>query len=275
MINEEKAIYMAFVENFFAFFGKSFFYFVKLLEGLGEFFIVQFSIVILFFKRPYRVKEILHQIEVIGIGSIGVIALTGIFTGMVEAVQLYQGFHEFGAENMMGYTIFISITKELGPVFAGLMLTSRAVSAMAAELGTMRVTEQIDALDTLAVDSKKYLLVPRIIATTISLPILVIIFDFLANFSAYLIATKALGVSASAYINTINMYLHFSDIFTGVFKGFVFGYLVSSIGTHIGYYARGGAKGVGQATTTAVVYAAITVFVMDYFLSALYLIIGW
>jgi phospholipid/cholesterol/gamma-HCH transport system permease protein len=213
--------------------------------------------------------------EIVGIGSIGVIVLTGTFTGLVSAVQLFQAFEQFGAQNLMGFPIFISISRELGPVFAGLMLTSRAISAMAAELGTMRVTEQIDAMDTLAVNSKKYLLIPRIIATTLSLPLLVILFDFLGNASAYLISVYALGINETAYLNTIHMYLKLSDILTGVFKGFLFGLFVGMIGTYVGYHASGGARGVGVATTTAVVYASIVVFVMDYFLSSLFLIIGW
>jgi phospholipid/cholesterol/gamma-HCH transport system permease protein len=176
---------------------------------------------------------------------------------------------------MMGYPIFISITRELGPVFAGLMVTSRAISAMAAELGSMRVTEQIDALDTLAVDSRKYLLVPRILATTIALPILIILFDALGNIAAYLISINMLGVNKTAFLNTIHMYLDLGDIFTGIAKGFFFGFFIGSIGTYIGYNTHGGARGVGKATTTAVVYSAIMVFVLDYFIAAIFLIVGW
>ena len=266
---------MSLVESFFAYIGKSYFWFVDSLKRLGAFTIFQINLLPLYFSRPYRIKEILQQMMVVGISSSGVIVLTGTFTGMVEAVQLYQGFHEFGAENLMGYPIFISIFRELGPVFAGLMLTSRAISAMAAELGTMRVTEQIDALDTLAVNSKKYLIVPRVIATTISLPILIILFDALGAFSAYMISVHALGVNKTEFINTINMYLDLGDIFTGVLKGFIFGFFIGSIGTYIGYTAGGGAKGVGEATTSAVVLGSITVFVMDYFLSSLFLVLGW
>jgi len=266
---------MTVFESFFSFFGKPFLGILNIFNELGKFIIFNLKLFPLLFKPPYRLKEIFIQTDSIGIGSIGVIALTGIFTGMVEAVQLYQGFHDFGAENMMGYTIFISISKELGPVFAGLMVTSRAISAMAAELGTMRVTEQIDALDVLAVDSKKYLIIPRIVATTISLPILVAIFDFLGNVSAYLISTKALGVNPTLYTQTINQFLDYSEIFSGVLKGAVFGWMISSIGTYVGYNAGGGAKGVGIATTNAVVYSAIMVFVLDYFLSALFLFLDW
>ena len=266
---------MAFIENFFTFFGSGFLSIIDKLSKFGEFIIFQIKLLPLFFSFPLRIKEIFHQMEVIGVSSSGVIALTAIFTGMVESVQLYQGFHEFGAEEMMGYTIFISITKELSPVFGALMLTSRAISAMAAELGTMRVTEQIDALDTLAVNSKKYLIIPRIVATTLTLPVLIIMFDFLGNFSAYMITTKVLGVNPSAYENTISTFLHFSEIGTGIIKGFVFGFLISSIGTYVGYFTKGGARGVGLATTTAVVYSAITIFAANYFLSTIFLFLHW
>lgn len=266
---------MTFLNNFFALFGKPVLFILNIFNQTGSFIIFQIKLLPLLFKPPFRIKEIFIQMDIVGIGSVSVIALTGIFTGMVEAVQLYQGFHEFGAESMMGYTIFISISKELGPVFAGLMVTSRAISAMAAELGTMRVTEQIDALDLLAVNSKKYLIIPRIIATTISLPILVALFDFLGNVSAYLISTKALGVNPTMYVKTINQYLDYSEIYSGIIKGFIFGWMISSIGTYIGYTAKGGAKGVGQATTNAVVYSAIMIFVLDYFLSALFLFLDW
>ncbi len=266
---------MTIIENFFATIGQAYFWFLSILKALGDFAIFEWHLLPLYVTRPYRIKESLQQIVIAGIGSAGVIILTGTFTGMVEAVQLYQGFHEFGAENLMGYPIFISIFRELGPVFAGLMLTSRAISAMAAELGTMRVTEQIDALDTLAVNSKKYLIIPRVIATTISLPLLIILFDSFGAMSAYLISVYALEVNRTEFLNTINMYLDLSDILTGVLKGFVFGFLVGSIGTYIGYNAGGGARGVGEATTNAVVLGSITVFVMDYFLSSLFLILGW
>ena len=255
--------------------GLPFVRFFKVLENFGAFVIFQIKLIPLFFKPPYRIKETLQQMEVIGVGSFFVIALTAVFTGLVEAIQLYHGFHKFGAESFMGYTIFVSISKELGPVFGALMLVSRAVSAMTAELGTMRVTEQIDAIDTLAVDSKKYLIVPRVVATTISTPILVIIFVFLGNVAAYLISTIALGLNPTEYKKTITTYLEFSDIGTGIIKAVVFGYLISIIGTYIGYFTRGGARGVGLSTTKSVVYAAMTVFAANYFLSSLFLYLDW
>jgi len=266
---------MAIFEDFFRKIGKTFFMLLDSIGELGKFTLYQFMIIKFIFTPPFRVKEIFEQLVTIGVNSIGVIALTGIFTGMVSAVQLYQGFHQFGAQDLMGFPIFISITRELGPVFAGLMLTSRAISAMAAELGSMRVTEQIDALDTLAVDSRRYLLVPRVIATTLALPLLVIIFDFLGNISSYLTSVYMLGVNSSAYLNTINIYISLSDIFTGILKALIFGFYIGSVGTYIGYNTRGGARGVGEATTKAVVISAVLIFVLDYFIAAIFLIVGW
>ena len=239
--------------------------------SLGKFTIFHLDVLRLFFVKPFRYKEIMHQIEFIGVNSFLVIFLTAFFTGMVEAIQLYNGFHKFGIENFMGYTIFISICKELGPVFATLMVISRAVSGMAAELGTMKVTEQIDALDVMAINSKQYLIVPRIIAMLISLPILILMFDTISNIGAYLISVYVLDVNATAYLDTIKQLALFKDFTQGIIKGIVFGYLIAAIGTYVGYHTKGGAKGVGRSTTTAVVISSITIFIADYLLSAIFL----
>lgn len=263
------------LESFFSAIGSPIVNSLRTLNNFGIFLLFQGRVFPLLFTTFSRTKLLLKQIELIGIGTVGVVALTALFTGMVEAIQLYNGFHDFGVESFMGYTIFVSITKELGPVFATLMLISRAVSAMAAELGTMRVTEQIDAIETLGVDSKKYLIVPRIVATTLSLPMLVLIFDFVAITSAYFVATVVLDVNPVSYQDTIMRLGEFSDIGTGLIKAAVFGFIVSSIGTYIGYFTRGGARGVGLATIHAVVYSAVSIFVANYFLSSFFLFIGW
>ena len=239
--------------------------------ALGKFTVFHLDVLKLFFTRPFRFKEIMLQVEFIGVNSFLVIFLTAFFTGMVEAIQLYNGFHKFGIENFMGYTIFISVCKELGPVFATLMVISRAVSAMAAELGTMKVTEQIDALDVMAINSRQYLIVPRMIAMIISLPILILMFDTIANIGAYLVSVNVLDVNATAYLDTIKQLVQFKDFTQGIIKGVVFAYLIAAIGTYVGYHTRGGAKGVGKSTTLAVVLASITIFIADYLLSAIFL----
>jgi len=245
---------------------------IDFISGLGKFTIFQLKLIPLFFKPPIRIRQILEQVNFIGFGSLGVIFLTSFFTGLVEAVQLYNGFHKFGVEDFMGYTIFISICKELGPVFAALMVVSRGISAYAAELGSMRVTEQIDALDVMAVDSKQYLIVPRILGTLISLPLLILFFDAVANIGAYLISVYTLDVNGYTYLDNIKQFGEIEDFREGIVKGVVFAYLISAVGTYIGYNTRGGAKGVGISTTKAVVISSILIFVADYIVSALFLI---
>jgi len=244
------------------------------INGFGKFILFQINLFPLFFSK-LRVKTIFKEIYIIGVGTSAVIILTAFFTGMVEAIQLYSGFHRFGIEGFMGYTIFISITKELGPVFGSLMLISRAISSMAAELGTMRVTEQIDAIETLALNSKELLIIPKIFATIISLPLLVILFDFVGNYSAFLVSVYVLDINPITYQNIILQNLHLTDIYSGLIKALVFGYVISAIGTYIGYITSGGAKGVGDATTKAVVYSAVAIFMLNYLISSLFLILGW
>lgn len=263
------------VEKVLGVIGSPFVHFFGSIERFGLFILFQINLFKLYPLAFKRYKIVLTQIEVIGLGCMGVITLTALFTGMVEAIQLYDGFHQFGVENFIGYTIFLSITKELGPVFASLMLISRSISAMAAELGTMRVSEQIDAIDILGVNSKEYLIAPRIIATVISLPLLVIWFDFVAISSAYLISTGVLGINPIAYQETLMRLGEFNDIMTGVVKAAVFGFIVSSIGSYIGFHTNGGARGVGQSTIAAVVYSAVAIFIANYFLSALFLYLDW
>ncbi|RAX58599.1 ABC transporter permease [Helicobacter monodelphidis] len=266
---------MKWIEAFFSFFGRPIVALFSIFKFLGNFVLFHVHLIPSYFSRPFRFREILIQIETIGLGSFSIIALSSIFTGMVLAIQFYQGFHRFGAEEFMSYPIFLAITRELGPVFASLMLVSRAISAMAAELGTMRVNEQIDAIDLLGIDSKKFLIVPRILATSISLPLLVIIFDFLGNISAFCISTFVLDVNPIQYQSMIAQFLSFGDLFTSILKGFIFGILVSLIGSYIGFHTKGGAKGVGKSTTQAVVFSAITIFGANYLLSAFFLAVNW
>ncbi len=263
------------IESFFGFIGRPFLTIFMSIEKFGIFILFQIRLLKLYPKALKRPKILLTQIDVIGFGCIGVVTLTALFTGMVEAIQLYSGFHQFGIENFIGYTIFLSITKELGPVFASLMLISRSISAMAAELGTMKVSEQIDAIDILGVDSKEYLLAPRIVATVISLPLLVIWFDFIAVSSAYFISTSVLEINPIAYQETVMRFGEFDDIMTGVIKAAVFGWIVSMIGSYIGYHTSGGARGVGESTIAAVVYSAVAIFVANYLLSSLFLYLDW
>lgn len=261
-------------QTFFAFLGTPVILFGKFIEKFGDFLLFHFHLFPHYFTKPFRSRLLFQQIDTVGTRSLGVIILTAIFLGLVQAIQMYNGFHRFGAENMMGYTIFYSIGREIGPVFAALMITSRAISAMAAELGTMRVSEQIDAIDTLAIDSKKYLLVPRILATAISLPMLTALFDTIANISAYLISGWALDVNTSAYLSMITQYTDYADYLTGILKATIFGLFIGMVGTYIGYNTKGGARGVGESTTQSVVISSVVILILDYFLDALFLLIN-
>ncbi|GHV04749.1 ABC transporter permease [Campylobacterota bacterium] len=255
--------------------GKPFYALWELTCAVGEFFIFQARLTVLSFAPPYRFGLMIKQIEVIGVDSLIVIAMTAVFSGLVMSIQLYQAFHHFGAEEMMGYAIFVSIGRELGPVFTALMIISRAASAMAAEIGTMRVTEQIDAIEVLSVDSRAYLLVPRVLASMIALPLLTVIFITIANIGAYILATQALGVNPNAYMRSIYNFSKLGDFIPSLIKSLVFGWLIGSIATYIGYRTKGGAKGVGLATTSAVVSASVALFLANYFLSSIFLLLDW
>ncbi len=220
------------------------------------------------FRLPFRWRIIVQQMEFVGVKSITVVLITGIFTGMVLALQTYHGFRMFGGESLVGATVALSVTRELGPVITALMVTGRAGSAMAAELGTMRVTEQIDALYTLSVSPIQYLVVPRIIAGIVMLPVLTIFSDFIGMVGGYFVGVKLLNINSGIFIAKIMQYVDLNDIFNGLVKSACFGLILTLIGCYKGFYASGGAKGVGRATTQAVVASSVTILISDYFLTA-------
>jgi len=240
-----------------------------LLEAAGEMGMLLFDLARWLPRRPWRLRNLLRQIEVVGVNSTFVVMLTGLFTGMVLALQSYNGFARFGAESLVGTVVALSVLRELGPVLAGLMVTARAGSLMAAELGTMRVTEQIDALYTMAVNPTHFLLVPRVVATIITLPMLVILSDFIGIVGGYLVAVKLLGINSTLYINKTIQFVSFSDMANGLIKSAVFGLVLSVVSCSFGFRARGGAAGVGRATTQAVVYSSVLILVADYILTSL------
>lgn len=220
-------------------------------------------------KPPFYFRAFLRQVVEVGYYSLPVVGLTALFTGAVLALQSYTGFARINASSAVASVVALSITRELGPVLAGLMLAGRISAAIAAEIGTMRVTEQIDALYTLSTDPMKYLVVPRVLAGVLMLPILVLVADIIGVFGGYLIAAYKLGFSHEMYlINTVNI-LEFNDIFSGVIKAFVFGFIVSLIGCFCGYFSKGGAQGVGSATTSAVVLSSIMILLANYIITGL------
>ena len=221
------------------------------------------------FRPPSELASIVKQMEEIGVKSVPVVAVTATFTGMVLALQSYTGFQRFQATSFVGTVVALSITRELGPVFAGLMVSGRVGASIAAELGTMKVTEQIDALTTLATNPVKYLVVPRIIAATLVMPLLVVFADLLGIAGGYFVSVNLLGSNPYIYVNKTFQYLEMKDILTGLFKASVFGCLISLISCYHGFIAEGGAEGVGRATTRAVVTSSMVVLVSDYFMTSL------
>lgn len=212
---------------------------------------------------------ILRQMIEIGYYSLPVIGLTAIFTGAVLALQSYTGFARFNAESSIASVVVLSITRELGPVLAGLMLAGRVGAAIAAEIGTMRVTEQIDALYTLNTDPFKYLIVPRVLAGIIMLPILVLIADIIGVFGGYMVSIFKLGFSPYSYLKSTVDYLESWDVISGLIKASFFGFIVTSMGCYHGYISGRGAQGVGKATTDAVVSASVLILLSNYIITGL------
>ncbi|RJQ16669.1 MAG: ABC transporter permease [Nitrospiraceae bacterium] len=241
---------------------------VKPVEGVGRALLLLGSVLKNIFKPPFDIRNIFGQMLEIGVNSLPVVLITAIFTGMVLALQSFTGFKRFGAEGLVGSVVALSMTRELGPVLSALIVTGRAGAAMAAELGTMRVTEQIDALETLATNPVKYLVVPRFLSGTIMLPALAVVTDIVGIIGGYLVTVVWLGASSKAYMRATWDFLKTDDIYSGLIKSCFFGAAFTLISCYKGFYAKGGAEGVGQATTGAVVFSSMTILISDYFLSA-------
>lgn len=220
-------------------------------------------------KRPWRSRQILEQMNFVGNQSLFIITLTSIFCGMVFAIQVYFGFKIINSETLVGASVALAMTRELAPVFASLLVAGRAGAAMAAQIGTMRVTEQIDALEIMAVSPKQYLVLPRLIAGIIMLPVLSAIFMLIGNIGAYLISIHLFQIDEAIYMKQLVWYVDPWDIGQGLSKAAVFGLIITWVGTYKGYTTKGGAEGVGRATNEAVVYASVMILIADYFLTAL------
>lgn len=221
-------------------------------------------------RPPWYPRLILRQMLEIGYYSLPVVGLTAIFTGMVLALQSFTGFARFSAESAIPNVVVISITRELGPVLAGLMVAGRVGAAIAAEIGTMRVTEQIDALTTLSTNPMKYLVAPRLIAGLLMLPLLVLVADVIGVFGGYLVSIYKLGFNPAVYLRNTFDFVQTLDVVSGLVKAAVFGLLVTLMGCYHGYHSRGGAQGVGAATTNAVVSASILILTFNYVITELF-----
>jgi phospholipid/cholesterol/gamma-HCH transport system permease protein len=239
------------------------------LDGVGRYLLLTLQTVTWLLRPPFRVVQVLLAMDFIGVQSMFIIALTGMFSGMVLALQMTYQLRQFGAESVVGSIVAISLAREISPVFAGLMVTARAGSAMAAELGNMRVTEQIDALTTMAVSPVQYLLAPRLLASLVMLPLLCILYSCIGMVGAWLVAVKTLGVDLGMFLDNIEKYLMPSDFYMGLYKSLTFGFLICSISCNQGFNAAGGAKGVGDATTRAVVQSAVAILIANYIITSL------
>ncbi len=221
-------------------------------------------------RPPYYGRMFGRALIEIGYFSLPVVALTAVFTGMVLALQSYTGFARFSAEGAIANLVVLSVTRELGPVLAGLMVAGRVGAAMAAEIGTMRVTDQIDALATLSTNPMKYLVTPRLLAAAIALPLLVAIADIIGVLGGFIIATAKLGFNPNTYLANTLAFLQTMDVVSGLVKAAVFGFLIALMGCFFGYNSRGGAEGVGTATTAAVVSASVLILAFDYVLTEMF-----
>ena len=220
-------------------------------------------------RPPYYFHQIFRQFLEIGYLSLPVVGLTALFTGMVLALQSYTGFSRFNAEGAIASVVVLSMTRELGPVLAGLMVAGRIGAAMAAEIGTMRVTEQIDALTTLSTSPQKYLIAPRLLAGITMLPLLVVVADIIGVFGGYVVSVYRLGFNPASYLKQTLDFMEMGDVTSGLIKAAVFGFIIALMGCYHGFNSKGGAQGVGKATTYGVVSSSILILIANYLLTSL------
>jgi phospholipid/cholesterol/gamma-HCH transport system permease protein len=238
------------------------------LLGLGR--ITDFGLRFFYWlvKPPFRLKLLVEQLYFIGNKSIFIVCLSGAFTGMVMAYQMYFGFKLISVDSLVGPVTALTLARELAPVLCGLIVAGRAGAAMAAQIGTMKVTEQVDALEVMGINGLQYLAVPRIAAATIVLPFLCALFLFVGNIGSYLIGTKALMIDEAMYFSKLGEFMFLSDVWQGLIKAVFFGFLIALVGTYFGFQVSKGAEGVGRGTNLAVVWGMISVLVSDYFLTS-------
>lgn len=221
------------------------------------------------FKFPMYLRLFIKQCEHVGVNSLPIVLLTAFFTGGVLALQTYNGFDNATvASSQLGSVVALSILRELGPVLGSLMVAGRVGAAIAAEIGTMKVTEQVDALITLATNPIKYLVIPRVMACMFTMPLLVVVANIVGIFGGYVVATNVLGLNPHVYMDASFTAVELEDITLGLVKAVVFGFIIGFMGCYHGYKTRGGAEGVGRSTTTAVVYASVAILISDYFITA-------
>jgi len=247
---------------------------IHFIQEIGELVLLAGRCSIWFFKPPFRGRLFIQQAEFVGVGSLFIVLLTGLFAGLVFALQSAYAFSKFNAESLVGATVVISMCRELGPVLTALMVTGRSGSAMATELGTMRVTEQIDALETFGISPIQYLVLPRVVALIIMMPLLTMLFNYVGYLGAYVVSVGQAGINEGTFLGRIYRMVELNDLLGGLGKAAVFGSIIGLIACQKGMNASGGSRGVGFAATTTVVTASIGILISDYFLTTLLLMVA-
>ena len=242
--------------------------FLIMIRGLGRMGVFLFQVFGVMFIPPYRPYQVVERIHFLGVRTLFVIVLTGGFAGMVLGLQVFYMLRKFGAESLLGPGVALALVKELGPVFSALMITGRAGSALSAELGVMRITEQVDALDMMAINPVKYLVVPNFLAAIIVFPMLTWIFDVVGIFGGYLVGVQVLGLAHGTYFGEIHTFLGMQEVLEGFYKSLCFGVLVTWICSFKGFYSKFGAEGVSRATTEAVVLSSVSILLWDYLIGS-------
>ncbi len=240
---------------------------INFLEFWGNWLIISVKAIMLAFRKPIRLQHYVYHLATIGAGSLPVIAVTSLFTGGVIALETYKAFHKFNAEYLIGGVVAISMAREMGPVLSALLVTARSGSAMAAEIGTMKVTEQIDALQMMAVNPIKYLITPRVYTSVIAVTLLTIISDIVGYIGGYIVSVFVFGINKTLYMRYTQNLAEMDDVYHGLIKAAVFGFLIATISCLYGYFTRSGAKGVGESTTKAVVVSSIAILIFDYLIT--------
>jgi phospholipid/cholesterol/gamma-HCH transport system permease protein len=242
---------------------------LKVFEEIGKATLLTLWAIFFLFKNPPRLKHFIKQLAYLGAETTPVVLITSLFSGGVIALQTYSTFHKFNAEFLIGAVVALSMGRELGPVLTALMVVARVGSAMTAQIGTMRITEQIDALDVMGMDPRSYLITPRIVAGTLGVPMLTVLSNIAGILGGWFVAVKLFGVNEYLFWEKMKDLTELYDFLGGLYKATFFGFIITAVSCYFGFYTRGGTEGVGRATTSSVVASSMLVLISDYFLTAI------
>lgn len=242
---------------------------LKVFEEIGRATLLTLWAIFFLFKNPPRLKHFIKQLAYLGAETTPVVLITSLFSGGVIALQTYSTFHKFNAEFLIGAVVALSMGRELGPVLTALMVVARVGSAMTAQIGTMRITEQIDALEVMGMDPRSYLITPRIVAGTLGVPMLTVLSNIAGIFGGWFVAVKLFGVNEYLFWEKMKDLIELHDFLGGLYKATFFGFIITAVSCYFGFYTRGGTEGVGRATTNSVVASSMLVLISDYFLTAI------